>query len=653
MITSINKIILFSFTFLYPLFFLTITPDSYEYNKMVLLIITAVIFLTLSFITAIYEKKIVWFSSIYTLPLFLITAITVLSTLIQSPNLYVSLVTPLSTSTLIACFLLYVLTIQFLHESGKKIVLSILIADACLICLYIMLIYTGLVPKSVFTPAGSLLNTAIFLSLVSVFLIAKVLLTVLTRNYSGKNHNSLLLYYFFSLVLIIPTTIFLTVHLFLDQTPLILPLQFGWGVLLEVLKNFKSLLLGVGPTNFMTAFTLAKPIAFNSSPFWNVIFTSSSSYFLNLATEAGVIAAVLYLLILIKTVKVLLKDYSFSSQSPHPHLIDQVPYLLTLSFALIIQIILPTGMVVVITTYLLLALSSKKREVLNADLSPMGKGSYVLLIPVVILAPLILYFGAKWYLAEVKFKNSLDALLNNQGSEAYTFQKEAILLNPRIDRYHMAFSQTNLALANALASETTITDEDKQKIPVLIQQAIDQARLAVFLYRTNVINWDNLAKTYAALISFAKGAEEWTIQSYQQRLLLDPINPSSQIALGKVYMQLKRYTDAEGHFQQAVRLKPDYANAHYQLAQSLAAADKHIEAFKELQTALAYLPQESPDASLVQKELDDLKLLIPPLEATSSPQLIPPETTNQTIEIPSSEENPIEKLPTLIPALSF
>lgn len=661
----LNKIVLITiylFSFLFPLFYLHLTPESYEYNKMMLLIFTTTLLFFLFILKTIRRRKIILYRNSFTTVFFFLTAIVTISTLFQSPNLVIALTTPLSTATIIFGFIFYFLLINNVLDLGSNsrigsdlrgikglTLLDFIIFSTILLSLFVMAIYTGIIPKSTLTPAGNLLATTMFLAIISIYLLSKIIIYLLISRQTRFVYlaQTGFVQYLLSLLVIGGTTFFLTIRLLTDQTPIILPFAFGWQIFLDVIKNAKTLALGVGPANFITAFTLAKPVSINMSPVWNVIFTSSSSFLLNLATETGIISAFLYLLIFLKSLKLPLDAALGRLKSGDA-------CLLSLIFALIIQAILPGSMTVFILTIILLAFSSQVYPFFTWDISKLGFVKYVFLIPAIIIFSVVIYFQGRAYLAEIAFKESLDALVNKNGTDAYNLQLISLRLNPFLDRYHTAFSKTNLMVASSLATKQQLTEEDKQNIPRLVQQSIDYAKSGVNLNRTNVVTWDNLVQTYAALINFAKGAEEWTIESYKQKVSLDQFNPQNHLGFGMLYFNLKKYEEAEKELRQATLLKPDLAIAHYQLSHVLKEEKKYQEAYLELQITSSLLNSGSDDAQKVNQELLELSKLIPKGKtATPSSQIKTQNRKNQSLETVESSKSPFKNLPTSIPPLSL
>ena len=215
--------------------------------------------------------------------------------------------------------------------------------------------------------------------------------------------------------------------------------------------------------------------------------------------------------------------------------------------------------------------------------------------------------------AEYTFYSSLQSAKANNGTQTYNLQMKAIQLNKYISKYHIIYSQTNMALASSITSvlnqkDTKETPEqktkDQQLIAQLIQQSIREAKLASALNMVNVLAWENLARIYNQLTSVAQGADDWTIASYKQAIALDPNNPILRLELGSVAMKQKKYADAISEFQKSIALKNNYANAYYNLAYGYNANGDVANAIKSLQTTLSLTAKSSSDYERVTKELE-------------------------------------------------
>ena len=107
--------------------------------------------------------------------------------------------------------------------------------------------------------------------------------------------------------------------------------------------------------------------------------------------------------------------------------------------------------------------------------------------------------------------------------------------------------------------------EDQQAILTLIQQSINAGRQAVTVSPQSSLNWDNLSGIYRALIGFGENADQFAVLTNQQAIALDPNNPQQYVNLGGIYYQLGQWDLASNAFQSAIQIKPDYANAYYNL----------------------------------------------------------------------------------------
>lgn len=658
---------LYSFIFLYPLFFLTVTSESYEYNKLFLSVAVSLILLFLFILKSAANRIFVVTRTTFGFLLTCLALLSLLSLLFQSPNIVIALTTPLSTAAMLAGLVIYFVTVNSLTKPQKTFATYLLVIDAVLLAAYVIFLYTGLLPKSNFTPAGTLLSTLIYLIIMATFLTSRIVSLFIRQDTkhteTARSAKDLevdtetanpVIFHGFALIPVIAALALLIFHHLTDQNPAILPYNFAWATLMEVMKNIKSLALGIGPSNYLTAFTLSKQTTFNASPYWNMYFTSASSYVLTLATEIGIGAGIVFILILLKAVRGFIRLHRQREFGD-----ARYSLFITLITALVMQLLLPSTGVIFLTTIFLLAFTGDKKTFLYVDLGALGKLSYLLLLPVIIFILFISYFGGKFYVADYYFKKSLDALVNGDAGTAYTWQGKAIGLNPYIDRYHIAYSQTSLAIANATASKKDLTDADRQNIPKLVQQSIDHARSAVSLFRTNISGWDNLAKIYASLVNFASGSDNWAIESYQQKLILDPVSPMNHLSLGGMYLTMEKYPEAEFQFRQAISLKPDFANAHYNLAYTLRQEKKYDEAYQEMKTTVSLINPLSDDAKKLNTEIDQIKNLLPDrnretgneASQAAKPKNIPVDQTLETV--PASDSSLLQNVPTTIPTIAL
>jgi len=418
----------------------------------------------------------------------------------------------------------------------------------------------------------------------------------------------------------------------------------SWSIAMESLKQ--NPLLGMGPGNYQTAFNKFKPVTYNNTENWMIKFTNARSFYLTILTETGLLGLAASILILITSFNISKKNFKNKSDSA-----------ISLTILLILMMIFPSSITLIMLLAILLSLNSEKKDFdLNLTLKGQEeqKGSFILtrlpslIVTLPILVGLILFTiqGIKTVHAEVTFKKAIDSLTTQESKSTYEYLQKAIKINPYIDRYRTSFSQVSFGLANSLARQQDLTDEDRQTIAQLIQQSINEGKAGVFLNQEKSENWTNLASIYQAIIPFAQGADQFAIETYSQAVVLDPINPLTRIALGGVYYSLGRYDEALRAFELAVIAKPDYANAHYNLAIALKGKGEIEKAIKQMELVLSLVDKESADYEVAKKELEVLESRKLVTEPEVTENLVPPQGAQEPVlkpplELPEEATPPI------------
>ncbi len=229
----------------------------------------------------------------------------------------------------------------------------------------------------------------------------------------------------------------------------------------------------------------------------------------------------------------------------------------------------------------------------------------VLLFLILMTLTLIL---SRAVLAEYYF-NKAREIQNVQ--EVYSLQRQSIIINPYKDNYRRAFSQTNLFIANSLADKVNkselpegsnvineMSPEDKQTATKAIQAAIEEAKAAVKLNENKAENWENLGNIYRNLLNIAENADGWAISAYQRAIVLAPNNPEYRLNLGGVYFLLKKYDEAIRSFEEAIKIKPDWANAYYNLAWAYHEKGNKKQAVANMEKTVSLLSKQNNPAEL-------------------------------------------------------
>jgi len=422
-----------------------------------------------------------------------------------------------------------------------------------------------------------------------------------------------------------------TYALFKLDKPAILPLETGLqtafsAISLDSGRTAQAFLFGSGFGTYTTDFSRWKQASFNQNQnLWNLTFFRSSNFVLELLATTGALGLCAFLFLLIRAIREI-------RSAP------QNKILLSLILLFLISLLLPLGFVSQTLFFIVLGLFAANQGLISKAQSrffdielqvvalrkglivmeaPTGKAEKSLILPslttllIILLGTWITYNGIAYAISDLTFQRSLVAAGQNNGSLTYSEQAKAISTFQYRDGFYRVFSQTNLALANALAAQSPKDKKPdpavQQNITTLIQQAINSGRAATTVAPQTYLNWQNLSSIYRGLIGFGQNAESFAIATAQQSINLDPNNPQQYISLGGIYYQLGQWDNAQNQFQIAIALKPDYANSHYNLGHALEQKADLQNALIQYQIVRSLVANDKASLDQIDKEIAALQ----------------------------------------------
>lgn len=599
--------------FLGPLLFLPVINDWFDLPKQTFLLSGGFLGVTLFLARAVIQKRLAIVTSIFDLPILLFIIVAIASAILADNKVIALSADP---AMYAAAGLLFFLVVQVTSkEKIQQFFITTLLLSGAVLAIWNLLatLYTAVsalasfnIPNSLllsplFSPAGSPLSQAIFL----------LILWPLALGFYFSQKERIGPKLFLGL-----TTfgILTTVYNLYKTAPVLLAADIGWRVATGTLgQSLLSAFVGVGPAHFVDAFTAFKSLDFNASPFWNLRFTTSANFYFYLLTTLGILGLAAWLFLAGKVIRVVKMRFEAMIVGPW-----EKGVLGSLLLALLLFFFLPAPQVAIVAFMVVLALlvtsyrlgenTLYAKTVSGLFANTPWFGPLILLIFAGFTILSSYHFG-RLVLADYYFAQSLEAARNNRGTDTYNLLIRAIGFNPWSDGYRVSYAQTNLALADAVASQKDLTDQQKQAVVQLVQQAIREGRNAVALEPKRVADWENLSLVYRNLINFAQGADQFAIASINQAIALDPGNPRLRLDLGGIYFSLKDYQSASLAFAAAANLKPDFANAHYNLAQAAKQLKISDQALRELQLTASLVctaGAQSQDCQKVNSEIMDL-----------------------------------------------
>lgn len=445
-----------------------------------------------------------------------------------------------------------------------------------------------------------------------------------------------------------------TVYALFLNRPTLLDQNTGWKVATAVMsQSFQNALFGIGPNKYLDAFTAGKPVAFNASPYWNLRFTAGSNFYFFSLTTVGIAGLAAILFLTVRFTRLAQKRLNSAVTGPL-----EKGLIVSIALLLILFVFLPAPTTAVYLLFILLGLTMAyyKNANISAAISAESVSAGGTKLTIAIIATIAVTIASLFAglgnltVGSYYFRQSVNAASANRGTDTYNLQIQAIKADPWNESYHSSYSMTNLALANNLAGQQNLTDQQKQVVIQLVQQAIREGRIATALEPQRSSDWENLSVLYRNLINFAQGADQWAIAAQNQAIILDPANPRLRLDLGGIYFSLKDYQSAGQVFTQAVNLKGDYANAHYNLAQAEKMLKLNDAALKELQQAASLVcaaSTDNNDCRLVTAEISSIAQENPPASPSALPSAgqTPLSTTSGTkSNLPNAATKPPVKL---------
>jgi len=637
--------------FLLPLFFIPVTVEFFEFNKLILLSVATILGILAWGLKSALTGNFGIRHSPFDLPVLAFFLVTVISTIFSDTRLlsvigqYARWLPSLfSVSVLTA---LYFLISWNLKEKTLRSSIWALLSSAAIVAVLFWVRYFGVnlfgqawSNQITFTPLGSPTVLALFLGAISgiairdmlaeeklwkkiallkLFLIlsftlapinaivgwvalgASTLTGLLTSPtiLLGKNKIflplAIALPIVFAALVLVPPALGKSTFLNKDfPSEITLDLETSWSISATSFRQ--KPLWGSGPSTFLSDFTRYKPLRFNQTDLWTIRFDKPLNEYLLTFAEEGLLGVLVWIILIIIFVQNLLRNKDWK--------------LLPVGIALLAGYLF-TNATVVSSFLLFLTLASAKPKV-EEELSQIGglalgrsrTKEIVTFVLIMIFSILTIAWIYRAYAAEVlqrEARNTQDI------TQAYNFQEQSIAQFSWEANNHLALAQTSFLLANQIAGTANPSQQDQDNIKTLIAQSINEAKEATNLDPLNAGNWEGLAQIYRSLIGLAKDAETWATDSYQKAIGLDMFNPLLRIGLGGLYYQLGQFSTAAGQFSAATNLKPDYANGHYNLGRAYKEMGNKTLAIQELETALQLSNPSVQGYTEAKQVLDELQ----------------------------------------------
>jgi tetratricopeptide (TPR) repeat protein len=653
--------VLIGFAFLSPLLFFPFITEMFDQSKWFIAIVVALVFVIGFAVSSLLRRRLEVSRSPLTIGFLTLGIVTAISIFVSSPNKTFALVG--SGMFLIALSLLFITGSSLIRARITNSLILALGSSAVLISVISALERLGVSLESLaglsgtasglFPNGGPLVNTVVLtvifaIMITFVFTQKSTMMRVVGITFSTIALLGLVL----NLFLILPGK---------PQAPVFLGYAESWSVALDVLKNPKTALIGVGPEQYVQAFSLFKPVNINQGPYWFVRFTGAHNFPLDLIVTHGILGIGALILIALGVLNLVRHTRK-----------EELPLLVGVCVIIAFLLLFPASPVILmLLVILLIALQSAQvvssqsegtpsyftlltaHSSTNRDEKHVTTGVIALICGVlVVLAIAGLYLNTRHMIARAVYSQGTKAIRANDAKTAYDLTRQSILVAPYMEDARRSFALINLTIAQGMTQDKDLSEEDKKTAIQLVQQSISEGKAAVALNPTDALNWQTLATVYNALIGSSKDAPNWTVAAYAQAIVRSPADPTLRFNLAAVFRRAGNLDQAQRFFEQAAQLKPDYANAYFNLADVAKAQDKKEQQLTYLSKTLSLIKTSDEGYGKLKEQVDALtQELGDKAKAIQAEQQAKTATVSATPR-PAASPAPSQKLETVTTATS-
>ncbi|MFC1598835.1 tetratricopeptide repeat protein, partial [Patescibacteria group bacterium] len=308
-----------------------------------------------------------------------------------------------------------------------------------------------------------------------------------------------------------------------------LPNQFAWEISKTTMAD--NLLFAVGPQNFVHSFYKYKPVSFNQTAYWQLGFTKSANFWLEILTTAGMLAILIFLAIIFKFFKQL---FLFIKRSELEGTYSFKKYLIAVALSVIICLYIIWGFfdnfhfIVLYFLFLFLALATRillpvKEVKVFANKNLVNLFSYILAI----LLISVIYFASPIIIADISIEEvaARDFQTVEDFDQAAQDIEKAISYNPQRIDYKLKLANLYINKLAFLQNSNEV-EYNREELEENIFSNLD----AVFNIETQIIdNYLGLRQAYNALTIQGYKVIEKQEQVNTKLLELDPNNPELYI----------------------------------------------------------------------------------------------------------------------------
>ncbi len=379
-------------------------------------------------------------------------------------------------------------------------------------------------------------------------------------------------------------------------------------------------LLGTGPATFSLNFRQYKSVEFNQTPLSSINFTTSGSWAVDQVASIGIVGFLLYLTLFVITLVYLGRFYAATKKGETTHSLST--FLIALVIVLLVSsFLLPTNLALYFFTFLVISLSwallkvSQPTSFREIKFKGADFGWLITLGTVVLLS---LSLNLSWkILTSDLLRRQADRIAPTSPETSYTLLLGAIRINKSADFLHRQFALTNLALADSVAKNPTLNEEEKVKTAtILVKQVLNEAKAATTVSPNDSRNWKLYGSVLLQLNNSLPESEISIEDKFEKALALEPTDPDLYVSLAELATRKKNYQEAIGILEKGIQMKANYYPLRQKLAESYllqaetraeAKLDYYQKAEAEFKKTLALMDKNNPNFLVIEQKLSQVQ----------------------------------------------
>lgn len=367
-----------------------------------------------------------------------------------------------------------------------------------------------------------------------------------------------------------------------------------------------NFLLGSGPNRFSDVWRVHKDPSINQTIFWNVPFDSGYSYLLTSFINNGILGIATWALFFFGLawagVRFLFKVSSSDRLDRFWYFIGLSSLVATVYFWLMAALYVPPPgilLLTALTTGVFIAAYSRAVPGMSWQISAIDYRSHGLVLIVAAVTTIsvtgyAIYMGGKEALSVYQFNKVMATVAEGDSLETVNDRIAGVFQTADNDMFARQIAFHHWSRLRAILGVTDPSETDRKAFEDSAARGIETAQLAINLDPTDPVNHQLLGQIYAILaVVGVEGAADKAAEALTTAKRLDPKNPTIYLIESDLALQRKDSGAARAAAEEAVRLKPNYTEALFLLAQ-LDINEGKVDSAISIVAGIAQLEPQNP-----------------------------------------------------------